>query len=390
MNSNGTRNFGEQKEYLRLFNVSILASVLLALLVLAAVSALQAVGQPRIWFLLIIALGALGLGALSGFLFSTFGDEKERFSQTMNVLNGFIGGFAIADLSKSDSIVRRFFQGVASSIGLPGCGGLVLLVMSLFGAIGFLALYVNKKVLLNPITSMSDKLIDARREVLGDSGLSTTEPGGTPKPSGPTTSKAVETILKAPSPGGDASPESQKAYAKALFFKGELSKASDALDVLLRQVPNDTDALLDKAQVLLSDNRPLEAIPILEKLARLPKSPLVTWKLLGYAYLFDETRLGDALQATERYLQLRPDDPGALLNLACVFGQRGPDDDEARRRLPLILDSLFAKDPHARRRVLQLATQGQDFEAWRGVPFFQKLTGSLAKGQPDQATPKLG
>ena len=199
------------------------------------------------------------------------------------------------------------------------------------------------------------------------------QPGMRPRPTDADTTKAVETVLGAPPPGAEDTPRSIKPYAKALILKGELSKADEVLQGLVARRPKDVDALLLKAQALLADNRPLEAVPFLETLATLPTAPLLTWKLLGYAYLFDPERLDESMKATQRYLQSEPGDPGARLNLACVYGQRGPLDDEAKQRLPELLGAVLAASPGLKTRVQQLTGPGQDFEAWRGEPAIQRL-----------------
>ncbi|MCC6130174.1 MAG: hypothetical protein IT186_09630, partial [Acidobacteria bacterium] len=114
-----------QQQYVTRFNYTLGALAVLAIAILAAVCRVQFQEQPRVWFLVAVAVASAGVGSLAGFLFATFGDETKTFAPTLTVLNGLVGGFAIADLSKDESIVRRFFISIAATASLPGGGGMV-------------------------------------------------------------------------------------------------------------------------------------------------------------------------------------------------------------------------------------------------------------------------
>lgn len=129
------------------------------------------------------------------------------------------------------------------------------------------------------------------------------------------------------------------------------------------------------AHVLITANRAREAIPYLLFLAALPNTSVITWKMLGYACLFDPNRLNEAEQATRRYLMLFPEDSGALLNLACVFGQRGPTPENVRQ----VTDTLgraIQLNPNIAAFVKDTLTKpGKDFAAWGTVDSFRKQVG---------------
>lgn len=378
-----TRDLDRQYELLLKFNRIVSVVSVLEIAVLAFVCAREGV-HSALWLLFLVAIGGFGLGTLGGFLFATFGEEKERFAQGLVVANGLVGGFALADLSKDTSVVRAFFQSIAEIVGLPGGGAIVAFVAVGFGSIGFLLLYTNKKLILNPYTTLSDRIANAKEILLGrDTGISEAEPGERPKPVDPDVARAAETVLRDVPGAQDDSPDTQKAYAKALYLKGDVSKAAEVLQRIISSKPKDTEALLYLGQALLQNSEPLKAIPVLETLSKLPKAPLLTWKLLGYAYLFDKASLENARQATERYLQAQPDDPGALINLACVYGQRGPEDQGNRERVLDLLGRVFRADPAWRGRVLELTKPGEDFEKWSDDPAFMDLV-TPGRGRPNR------
>lgn len=352
-----------QQQYVTRFNYTLGALAVLAIAILAAVCRVQFQEQPRVWFLVAVAVASAGVGSLAGFLFATFGDETKTFAPTLTVLNGLVGGFAIADLSKDESIVRRFFISIAATASLPGGGGMVGLLAIGFGASGFLAMYVNKKMLQNPLASQSDALARSVSE-LGKTGISDTEPGQKPQPTDPATLAAAREVLANDSLLDRGSHCDQIALAKAQYLDGKLTDAEQTLRETLQVDPRDPDGLFYLSHVLLAADRPIIALPFLERLALQPKAPVLTWKLLGYAYLFDATQLEKSERATNSYLALRPDDWGAWLNLACVFGQRGPDQAVNVDRVVEILSRVFLNAPQWRQRVQELMAEGEDFSGW--------------------------
>lgn len=336
-----------------------------------------------IFNLIFVAAAAFGLGGLAGFIFGAAGEEKQSFSGMATALNGIIGGFALSDITKKDGVIREVLHSLAVACELPG-SGLVACVLVFFGAAGFVVLYVNKQYVLNPAMTKNQQMAEQNQHLatltrsvkvsLADIGSQpTTEP------------KVVDGIKaslkdfeaaaqKDPELGDLFSAETLRSYAKAYYVTGELNKAESMLRRARSLSPDDPDALFYLAHVLITAQRPLESIPYLAFLSALPNAPVLTWKLLGYACLFDSNRLDEAERATDKYLCFAPNDAGALLNLACVHGQRGPVGAVNVTLVMNLLKQAIQIEPAVRAKVKDELTQpGGDFEAWKDNPDFQKL-----------------
>ena len=333
--------------------------------------------------LLLVGAAGFACGAFAGFIFGAIGEEKQSFSGLTSVLNGVIGGFALSDLSKGDSLIRRGLLALAFACGLKGVG-LVACVLAVFGCLGFMLMYMNKQYLLNPALSKAQQLATQNQSLMlltRSVKVSLAEIGGLPKASDKVLDaikgavKEFETAShKDPDLVALLSVEALKAYSKAFYVTGDTTRAEALLRQARTQGPDDPETLFYLSHILITAQRPLEAIPYLEYLQALPNVMSLTWKLLGYACLFDPNRLGEAEVATRKFLELYPNDAGAHLNLACVFGQRGPGDPANVAAVKTHLGAAIRLEPETKKLVQDTLTQpGQDFAVWSGTADFTDL-----------------
>jgi predicted Zn-dependent protease len=156
--------------------------------------------------------------------------------------------------------------------------------------------------------------------------------------------------------------------------------AENALQRALDQRPSDPRLSYELARVLLQEDsdREAEAIPLLEDALKDPNAPQAAWMLLGYACLWDQNRLNRSIEASRKYLALRPDRPGALLNLACAYAQQAglgsqTERDLAKGEAIKTLTELFKLRPDMKDRVVDL--EDNDFKAIKDDPEFRRLLG---------------
>jgi tetratricopeptide (TPR) repeat protein len=360
----------EQSRGLFLRSLNWLVGVFFVLAMLF-VSLLPTTGAP--WLLLLVATASLGMGHLIGFLYGGTQDERERFSDVSTLVNGLLGGAAITDLAQanSNSLILRAARSVALACGLPSAGALLPIVAT-FGSLGFIHAYFHKRLLLNLLQKVQERIIDdlkGARNVV-DGAEVTGDPGQVPQVT-PQVRIAAAAIAADPGAGKDDTLERLRADGKALFLAHEFERAVAALRKARSLAPNDHQVLMTLAQVLLADGREAAAREPLETLTSLPGAPAEAWKLLGYAYLFTG-QLDESEKATRKYLATNPKDGGALLNLACVHGQRGPDAPNAHEKLMPLLDELLALDKGWRARLRELTLGNEDFSKWVKDPEFQK------------------
>lgn len=361
---------GSRRTFLRYLNWAVAGFFALALFF---VSGLTAAGAPHPWLLLLVATGSVGVGHLIGFLYGGTQDEKERFSDVFTFLNGILGGAALTDLAQANanSVILRVSRSVALACGLISPGALLPIVAT-FGSLGFIQAYFNKRLLLNLLQKTQDVAIDEldkSRKLIDQTSVSG-DPGQVPAIAAQVR-RAAEAIAADPGAGKDDTLERLRADGKALFLARDFERAEAALRKARRLAPNDAQVLSTLAQVLLADGREPAAREPLERLASLPDAPVETWKFLGYAYLFTG-ELDESEKATRRYLEASPADTGAILNLACVYGQRGPEAPGAREKLIELLDRLLALSPSWLPRIRELTLGSEDFAKWTKDPEFRK------------------
>ena len=357
------------------------------LLYLVVMQGLDAANSGRdytkIFNLLMVGGGAFALGIFAGFIFGAAGEEKQSFSGIVTIMNGIIGGFALSDLMKNDSIIKAMLHSLGRACGMDSVG-LVACVLAVFGTAGFMLMYMNKQYLLNPALSKKQQMAEQVQQLSALTRtikVSLTDIGSQPK-TDPKILDGLKTAIKefetAAQKDSDLvellSVETLKSYSKAYYVTGELCKAEAMLRRARGLSPDDPDTLFYLSHILITAQRPTEAIPYLSLLEALPNAPLLAWKLLGYACLFDPNRLDQAEHASKKYLCICPNDAGAILNLACVYGQRGPADADNSRKCIEYLTRAIALDATVRDTVKgKLSQPGEDFGKWQDNEDFKKL-----------------
>ncbi len=116
--------------------------------------------QPVVWNIFLVAIGALAAGSLVGFLYSSFGDENERFKPFFNMFNGIVLGGAVTDMAKgANSLIRTYVWSLAKACGYADGIAIISVVIIAFAVVGFFIMYYNRKLLLNPVTVVADRRV---------------------------------------------------------------------------------------------------------------------------------------------------------------------------------------------------------------------------------------
>jgi hypothetical protein len=326
----------------------------------------------------IVAVGGVSIGAALGFLYSSFGEEKTVFSSVAVGINGLIGGVTLADLTNPDGVIRGSLTATAVACGLPESSSpLIAFILITSAVLGFGAVYMLRHLTLN-------KAIDSSMQSFARKGVEAAPPPIDPenKSSNPTPETRI--LTQAPGAGVDGTSGKLLADAMAFYQEGNYARAIEILEQrVLTQSPSNTDALLYLASSQIAENREFKPelyrkpLEILEKLITLQNPPITAFKLLGYVLLFHpetahdyKQKLLDSVRYTEIYLKAFPDDPWAKLNLACAYGQMGPQDAAARAKLiPLIRE--LASIPEVKIKIVAFKAAGESFSDWAGDKEFE-------------------
>lgn len=356
---------------------------LIALLVYFALFAhmFRSHGQPL--YVLIVATAALNVGAVLGFLYSTFGEEDERFSKVFVAVNGVLSGATLTDLLQKDhSMIFKCLEHLTVSCGLEEkYAGIVFMVIVTCVPIGFFGLYFNRKLFLNPQINLASKMIQNANEVLNQKPLEIVTDPDMEKPTADPEVKAAAKVItenkdaiKSDSAGVLAN------LGRSFYELGQYAEAIAPLEKALKIRPNQPETLLAVASAMVNSGKQLDAIGILEKLTSLSSGPTRAWKLLGYSYLYypddkpdKREKLEESIEASSKYIAFQPDDYGAKLNLACAYGQLGPEYADAKTEVIALTKELLANVPGVKQRIKDLTLPGQDFAQWTGVKEFMDL-----------------
>jgi tetratricopeptide (TPR) repeat protein len=335
--------------------------------------------------LLMIAGGAFVLGLVVGFILAPYADEKQTFGPIAGLINGVIGGFAVSDISKPDSAIIRGLHSLSSAAGVSGVG-LVGCIVVFFGVIGFLCGYINKQYVLNPSLSQAKQLEDLQTqitEITKNININLADVESSPDISDAdkkALQDAVEPFTKVMQNDKlfrELCLDTIKAYAKGFLLLQKFAECEAVLRKARYLAPDDPDLMLQLAKLLCRSRRPLKAIPYLSLLQEI-NSDVSVYKLLGYALLFVPTRLEEAKAASELYLRAHPEDFGAKINLACVYGQSGPQDpNNVTQALSLLRQAVKEGGEEAKRAIVKLPSD--DFSAWNNLPAFVEF---ISQSQP--------
>src|SRR5579859_434657 len=284
------------------------ASVFLASLVWLAFAAQHSI--ERLVLMMGLALASFMVGSLVGFLFTSYGQEKDTIGKVRDWLVGGITGLTIAEAANIKTLLRYFCltntdQDFALAIG----------VAVLYATIGFFFMFLERELFLNPWLAAS------RAETGRLEGM---------EPAGQAAIKLIQllpaSILSGTHDVGDLVDDDQEAELKSLFSpevtkflsdaevaakagasvdwdvaskvaylryyltyfgeeKEKKSQADLASQWLLRALyinPLHVDLTAKYADILSLLGRPAEAVSILERLERTPESPAYVREWLGY------------------------------------------------------------------------------------------------------------
>ena len=70
---------------------------------------------------------------------------------------------------------------------------------------------------------------------------------------------------------------------------------------------------------------------------------------------------------------MEPSDYGAKINLACAYGQLGPQYADATKEVVSLVTDILKNAPGLKQRIKDLTQPGQDFEKWTSVKEFMDL-----------------
>lgn len=379
--------------------------------------------QHCLWRLVLVAglsLAAFMVGCLVGFLFTSYGEEASTVGKVRDWVIGGITGLTIAKAGAIKGLLLTFAAG-------PGPKEFALATSAaiIYSALGFLFMFFQRELILNVMLAESRAergkiegskeagqviqrfLVKLPASVL--SGVDDIDEITEVKPEEAKGlkdllySEDVDNFLKqaeetAKGCGIDWDIASKAAYIyyyRTYFEKGDKQPSVDrAHEWILRALnmnPLHVDLTMKYADMLGASDEYDAAVAVLERLASRPEAPMLVKQWLGYFLLEVPRRLNDAIDYSQEYLKLFPDDQDAPFNIACAYAQmyceelkaaKKGSDTQSSNRIKAIenLTEALRRDPDYADTVRTKWTEkGDSFDCFVSDPEFQQLVDTARK-----------
>jgi tetratricopeptide (TPR) repeat protein len=295
------------------------------------------------------AATAFALGCIVGFVFSTTSQsttnqsttnqQESSIAKVRDWMVGGVTGLGVGELVAQGSHLKAFIQ-----IFSPGNAGrefgLTAATMVVFFVGGFLAMYLNRVLVLNILLTRAEKTrsdiesgrnkFDDKVEELAASAL-VAPVGTTWETEGQQEAIEVDTTLQsfassvelALTKGESVKLTDIERVAGYYTSTFQRNKLVDFLRLAFEKSSLKIAVAFRLAKALADVGNYEKAVQALKDAQKVPNAPASLKKVIGFYLLWldDEEHLRESLKSTEEYLKTRPDDDGATFNKACAYAQ---------------------------------------------------------------------
>ncbi|HEX4320404.1 MAG TPA: hypothetical protein VHZ52_05850 [Acidobacteriaceae bacterium] len=313
---------------------------------------LEGRGSMMNWILVVsLSLSSFVVGALAGFLFTSYGEEKATVGKVRDWLIGGLTGLTVANAGTIKSILQTFAAGPS-----PQEFAVVIGVAITYVGIGFFFMFFQRELIWNVLLARSraergrvdgtvqagvitQKLLIALPPSLL-SGIDNVADSDTDEAEAEELRKLlysddVEEFLKqaddairsGSSLDWDVVSKAANLHYFRTYFEKDQRGEQDVLakEWLLRALlmnPLHADLTAKYADVLGKLESYSEAVAVLEKLYESEEGPTYIQQWLGYFLLFVPNRDDDAIRLSLDYLKRFPGTTDSLFNAACGYAQK--------------------------------------------------------------------
>lgn len=344
-------------------------------------------GSMMNWLLIVsLSLSSFVIGALAGFLLTSYGEETATVGKVRDWLIGGLTGLTIAKVGAIKALLLTFAAGPGPQEFAIATGTAVTYV-----GLGFFFMFFQRELILNVLLAQSRAergRVEGTRQAgviaqkllialpprilsgIDDVADSDTDPAEAEELRKLLYSDDVNEFLKqadeaiksgSPLDWDVVSKAANLHYYRTYFEKGE-EQEERAKEWLLRALlmnPLHADLTVKYADVLGRLESYSEAVAVLEKLFESEEAPTYVQQWLGYYLLFVPNRNDDAIRLSLDYAKRFPDDTDSLFNAACGYAQKYETElensdgksipDSENRKLALsLLKQALQRDPDYR------------------------------------------
>ncbi len=300
-----------------------------------------------------ISLAALATGCITGFVFTSYGEETGTIGKIRDALVGGATALTIAKASAIKNLVLTFAFGPGPREFAVVAGSAVV-----FSVFGFLSMFLLRELVWNVLLAKKraerDQIEGTKSAGLITQQLTTALPVSIlsgiediddlvesrkddaerfrQQLDSDDVKKFLDDAEEATRNGTPidwdvVSKVANLHYYKTYFEKDGEKEAQEELAYqwirrALLMNPFHVDFIVKCADVLGMMNRYLEAVKMLEDLDRTNEAPAYLKQWLGYFLLFVPNREDDAIRYSREYHRKFPDDGDPLFNIACGYAQK--------------------------------------------------------------------
>jgi tetratricopeptide (TPR) repeat protein len=376
--------------------------------------------KPKSILLAAVSLAAFMIGAMAGFLFTSFGDELATFGKIRDWVIAGITGATVAELAEQGGVFKNILQKFVQTQG-PGEFGLVISMAVVYFSLGFFFMFLQRELLLNILLAKSraergrlDGTVQAALVIqkllikLPPSlltGIDSVDAVLEPKEAEELRSllgaddvklflTQAEQALKEGHPlDWDTVSKVAYIYYYKVYCVPEQEKPNllqCAIHWIQRALvlnPMHVDLLMKYADMQMIDEDYTTAVATLEQLAVRDDAPGYVKQWLGYALLQIPERLQDSIKYSQEFLRQFPDTSESMFNTALAYAKlycrelRATKttlklDSQNRLQALAHLGEALEKDPDYRKHVQEnYSSKGGSFECMDSDQDYRKLVG---------------
>jgi tetratricopeptide (TPR) repeat protein len=391
--------------------------------------------KTRSILLAAVGLGSFMIGALVGFIFTSFGDELATFGKIRDWVIAGITGATLVELAEQGGIFKNILQKFTRT-GEQGEFGLVISMAVVYFSVGFFFMFLQRELLLN-LPLAKSRAERGKLDGTVQAGLAIQRLLQKLSPSLLTGQDDIDAILdqkeaadtrklledddvklflnqaeQAVKEGRALEYDAVSKVAYIYYYKvysAEEDKKQSLGQVAIHWVqralvlnPMHIDLLMKYADLEMILNEYVSAAAILERSLARDDVPAYVRQWLGYALLQLPDRLQDSIRYSEEFLRLFPDASASMFNIAIAYaklycrelksvGKPSLPVSPNRRQALQWLEEALMKDPDYREHVQQnYSSKGGSFECMDSDPDYRRIVGlDQDKHQPDAAPPQI-
>lgn len=370
--------------------------------------------------LIAVSLACFMLGALIGFVLTSYGEESGTIGKVRDWLIGGITGATLVQAAQGGGVFKNFLWKFVTGDDPHGNQfGMVMSMAIVYSALGFLFMFLQRELVWNPHLAAARKergLLDGSRQatstvqklqvqlppdvLTGVQDISEVDVSSKVKEDlrsviyaadVDTFLKQADEALKSGQPLGweDVYKVANIHYYRAYYESGDrhppqVRKALEWINRALVINPLHADLTMKCADMLGDDHQEDAAVALLENLVVRAETPAVAFQWLGFYLRSNSEQLDNSIFYSRKFLELFPGDRATRFNLAYAYAEKYCEElrESGAEIIPNsvnrvealgILGAIVREQPDYKKDVEKSIHQHKGFACFRGDEIFEEI-----------------